>query len=122
MFEYPLEYPFGHPDPGQDVLWRCEVTRYSVVIDADAERFGVSRPHPEMQWFRVVKRTRCGARLECGRFVRLTAHKRWACQTQQEAIESFVARKNAQIRILSAKLERAKEDLVSFPTGTFINV
>jgi hypothetical protein len=43
--------------------------------------------------------------------VLLTANKRWACPTQEEAIESFIARKQKHIRILMANLKRAEEEL-----------
>lgn len=106
-----LHFTFGQPPEGVDVLWRVEAKRYSYTIDADANRYGVSAPRLEATWWRVKKRTPKGARLYVGDFVLLTARKRWACNTLDEAIESFKKRKEAQIRILTAKLKAAQTDL-----------
>jgi hypothetical protein len=46
-----------------------------------------------------------------GKFVRLTAHKKWACNTEDDALESFKARKRRQIAILSGNLQRAEREL-----------
>lgn len=37
------------------------------------------------------------------KFVLLTAHKQFACETKQEALTSFIARKTRQLRILKAQ-------------------
>ena len=42
------------------------------------------------------------------RFILLSAKKKFACQTKKEALESFIARKTQQIRILSNQLDQAK--------------
>jgi hypothetical protein len=39
------------------------------------------------------------------------SHKKFACPTKEEALESFIARKKAQIRILRGKLEQAETAL-----------
>ena len=105
-----IHYPFGQPPEGVDVLYRCEAKRYSVVIDADADRYGVSAPRLEVTWWRVDHRTPKGAWV-AGRFVLLTAFKKWAAETEAEAIRDFVARKRKQIRILATQLQRAERDL-----------
>jgi hypothetical protein len=105
-----LHYPFGPTPPDTDVLFRCEAKRYSVCIDPDADQYGVTDPRLEMTWWRVEKRTPKGAWV-CGRFVLLSATKRWACETEEEALASFIARKRKQIRILSHNLSRAQADL-----------
>jgi hypothetical protein len=105
-----LHYPFGQPPDGVDVLWRCEAKRYSYVIDADSDQYGVTSPRLEMSWWRVSRRTPKGAWTH-GHFVLLTARKKWACQTQEDAIASFIARKNRQIAILTAQLRRATDEL-----------
>ncbi|WP_315740040.1 MULTISPECIES: hypothetical protein [unclassified Bradyrhizobium] len=110
-----LVYPYGRPPNGSSVLWRCEAQRYSVCIDPDADRYGVTDPQLEMRWHRIISRTPKGAWIS-GRFVLLTATKRWACPTEEEALESFIARKRKQISILSHKLHRAEQDLaLAFP-------
>lgn len=101
--------------PDFDVLYRCEAKRYSYIIDADLDLYGVTSPTLETNWHRVERRTPCGAWIDIGcgslRFVRLTARKKWACETKEEAIESFRARKKRQIRILARQLAKAKDDL-----------
>ena|ERR1700692_1678345 len=104
-------YPFGPAPKGIDVLWRLESKRYSICLDPEVELYGTSSPRLEMQWWRVSKRTPKGAQLEIGKFVLLTALKKWACNTEDEAIESFKARKKKQIKILTAQLNAAKADL-----------
>lgn len=105
-----LTFPIGQPPAGQDVLWRVEANRYSIVLDADADVYGVSDPTLEAIWYQVRKRTPKGARLDF-RFVLLTATKRYACNTIAEALESFKARRVRQIAILEGKLRKARQDL-----------
>jgi hypothetical protein len=105
-----LHYPFGPAPEGSDVLWRCEAKRYSVVIDPDADRYGVTPPRLEMCWWHVHRRTPKGAWIG-GKFILLTATKRWACETEAEALESFKARKRKQISILTSKLKDAEREL-----------
>jgi hypothetical protein len=82
-----------------------------MVIDSEREIYGVSDPVLEMCWWTVKRRTPCGARLVGGKFVNLNANKKWACNTQNEALESFIAKKARQIRILSNNLARAESDM-----------
>jgi len=103
-------YPYGPAPKDVDVLWRCEAKRYSVVIDPDTDLYGVTDPRLEIRWHKVIRRTPKGAWLG-DRFVLLTARKRWATNTEDEAIESFIARKHRQIEILKGKLKRAEADL-----------
>lgn len=103
-------YPFGPAPADTDVLWRCEAKRYSYTIDADADIFGVTDPRLEITWWRVDRWTPKGA-WAAGKFILLTAIKRWTCNTEEEAIASFVARKRKQIRILSTQLKRAEAEL-----------
>jgi hypothetical protein len=53
----------------------------------------------------VIKHTKCGAWLKLGdgshRFVNKTSRKRFACPTIEEALESFIRRKQRQITIYS---------------------
>ena len=80
----------------------------------------------EVMEFDVVKETRCGAWIHYGcqlfqpdvipprselKFVNFRCRKQFACRTKEEALASFVARKQRQISILNAKLRRAKEAL-----------
>ncbi|MEQ1950913.1 hypothetical protein [Mesorhizobium sp. CN2-181] len=103
-------YPWRRPKPDEDVLWRAEGKRYSYVIDADSDHFGTTPLQVEMHWYPVTKRTPCGAWIG-DKFVRLTARKRWACNTEKEALESYAARKKRQISIYEARLVEAKRGL-----------
>ena len=105
-----LHRPFGPTPPDTDVLFRCEARRYSVCIDPDLDLYSVTDPRLEMTWWRVDKRTPKGAWVG-GRFILLTATKRWACETEEEALASFIARKRKQIRILSHNLKKAEAEL-----------
>lgn len=64
--------------------------------------------------FEIIRRTRKGAWIEWDqpegkRFILLSARKRFACDNELDALESFVARKAAQSRILAGQLKRAGE-------------
>lgn len=61
--------------------------------------------------FDVAKITPKGVRLDNGRFVLSSARRRFACPTIDEARQSFIARKKAQIRIYSDKLACAERAL-----------
>jgi hypothetical protein len=116
LYQRVLHYPAGFPPGGQDVLWRCEAKRYSVVIDAEREIYGSSAPQLEMRWFPVVRRTPHGAWIDGNgigelRFIKLTANKRFAVNTQKEAIESYKARKEVQKKILQGQLDSLEEEL-----------
>jgi hypothetical protein len=50
------------------------------------------------------------SRKKC-RFILLNSRKKYACLTREAAMQSFRARKRAQIRILEHRLHRAKEAL-----------
>ena len=105
-----IYYPYGKPKEGEDVLYRLEAQRYSYVIDADREEYGTTAPRLEMHFYFVTKRTPKGAWIG-NQFVLLSASKRFACNTVEEAIESFIARKRKQIKILEAQLSRAQTEL-----------
>lgn len=111
-----LTHPYGQPPLQSHVLWRCELKQYSVVVDAERDLYGVSDPVLEMQWFRIVARTPCGAWITWGfggkdKFVRLTARKRWACETEDEALRSFVARSKRYRAVLRARLKIVEQGL-----------
>jgi len=116
--EVAMKYPIGKPKDGIDVLWRLDAKRYSIVIDADSDHYGVTDPQLEMWWYKVRKRTRCGAWID-DKFVKLTATKKWACATEADAIESFRRRKEVQISIYKNRLAAAKADLKLLEKGLF---
>ena len=59
----------------------------------------------------VSHHTPCGTRLKNGKFVLKSANKKYACPTTEEAMVSFIARKNRQIRILKSQLAKAEFSL-----------
>lgn len=105
-----LTFPWGQPPADVDVLWRVEAKRYSCIIDADADLYGVTDPVLEAHWYKVKRRTPKGAWLDW-RFILLTATKRYACSTVEEAVASFKARRVRQIAILEGRLSVARRDL-----------
>lgn len=109
-----IQYPYGPPPAGVDVLWRCEAKSYSYVIDPETERYGSTSPVLEMRWHRVKRWTPCGATLEGGGFVlldkRITSRERWS-RMPAEALVSFQERRKRQIGILKAQLQRAEFEL-----------
>lgn len=107
-----IHYPSLPPEDGQDVLWRAECRSYAYCVNADYDEWATTSPRLEVRWYRVIRRTPCGARLETGKFVNLRNHvKEWASETAEEAIRHLKARRKKQIRILSAQMASAKEEL-----------
>ncbi|UXS23114.1 hypothetical protein [Agrobacterium tumefaciens] len=109
-----INYPFGRPPEGVDALWRVEARSYSYVIDAEAEEYGTTSPVLEMYWFRVKRWTKCGARLDWGKYVNLDkniSRREWASRTEAEALASFKARRARQIAILEGQADRARREL-----------
>ena len=107
---YKLDFPWGQPPPNTDVLWRIDDKYYSVVIDPDMDRYGTSGPYIEARWYEVKKRTPKGAWID-NRFVLLTARKTYACNTIDEALVSFIARKTRQHTIYQTRANKAKRAL-----------
>lgn len=68
------------PRPPMNCLYR-----YNIVIYADGPRVALCT-------FAIAHRTPKGARLQFGKFVLLSARKKFACETIEEARESFLAR------------------------------
>lgn len=105
-----IHFPFGRPPEGADVLWRCEVNRYSYVIDADRDEYGTTDPRVELRWYYVERRTPKGAWL-AGQFVLLSHRKRFAAPTAEEALADFAGRRERQIYILEKNLRKAQSEL-----------
>ena len=69
--------------------------------------------------FKVVRRTKKGVWIMLGygfahqglRFILSGTRKKFAAPTKKEAMESFVARKKAQLRIYEARANQARESL-----------
>jgi hypothetical protein len=117
----------------REVWYRYVDVQYAYV-DPDTDLAGPGRTDLQLKEFLVERRTpKCVVlRQTLGEFtsqethvVRLSARKRFAHPTKGEALESFKARKSAQIRMLEAQLDRARSalglarvlDAAAYPAG-----
>lgn len=94
-----IRYPYGPTPEGNKVLWRCELSDNEL---PDTVLL--------LTWHKVYKTTPCGVWLD-GRFVNLKRYKKWASETQEEAIEQFKHLKTRQLVILNGQLLRARRGL-----------
>lgn len=115
------------PTPSEgtgEVLYRYEDVHYSAGVDQFDNPLPGGRIRVELREYPVLKRTPKGAWIkECWkwsammpfpgeetrqdrgeRFVLLTARKRFAAETKEQALDDYKARKRRQIRILKARL------------------
>lgn len=98
----------------EDVLYRYVERRYSHGIDEYDNPLPGYSIQLDLHTFPVKKRTPKGAWInDYGnkRFVLLTAKKQYACNSQEEAKDSFIFRKKRHISILTAQLTSAKRAL-----------
>lgn len=89
-------------------MYRYEERRYAPSLDErDNPIPGSGRTEIILMEFKVIRSTPKGVWIgDWGdRFVLLSARKRYACPTIEEALESFLARKRRQARILEKQLE-----------------
>lgn len=103
-----IYYPFRQPPEGADVLWRVEDRRYAACIDPDGDVWGSTPLQAEARWYHIRKRTPKGAWIG-DRFILLTARKKFACETLEEAMKSFLARKTRQASIYRHRLKDAEQ-------------
>jgi len=75
---------------------------YSTNIKVILQEFPITKTTPKGVWIN---------NLGIPRFVLLNAYKRFACPTKEEALESFMARKTRQIKILAEQSQIACEAL-----------
>lgn len=101
------------PKDGDDVLWRCESLVYSYVIDADREEYGTTAPRLEFMPWPVVRRTPKGAWIQFAdgfgrteKFILLSARRRFAANTQIEALADFRDRRRRMRYVLTNKIAR----------------
>lgn len=112
----------------EPVLWyRYEDVQYAPRLDENENAMDSGMLSVELRSFAVAKTTPKGVWLRQfggdDRFVRREARKRFACPTQKEALESFIARKERQQSILSAQLNRVTSALFiakNRPGRTFV--
>lgn len=97
-----------------EYAYRIESKFYAPSLDEFDEPVGRSQQVLEVHKFQITKVTAAGIWIDHWRgpkFVLLTAHKKFACLSLEEAKKSFKARKKTQIRILCNQLQRAEEAL-----------
>jgi len=97
-----------------DKVYRYEDTLYS---SGDYE-YSKVYVKVELREYDILKITPTGIRVgysifgdHPGRFVNLKAHKKYVCLTKEEALKSFIIRKEKQIRILTSKILYIKDAL-----------
>jgi hypothetical protein len=92
------------------------------IYDCEYDEFGNRREMPvkdQQAWSRIdkypiIKRTKKGAWIEYEKaksgkkFVGFTTNKQFACETDGEALHSYIMRKQAQIKILGKRLEESE--------------
>jgi hypothetical protein len=103
--------------------YRYEATHYAAPADEFGESRGFGSTSIVLHEYEVARTTPKGVWLRIGfygdfaaldaheRFVLTSARKRFACPTKREAMDSFIARKKKEIRIYTARIERARGDL-----------
>lgn len=97
----------------QEVLYRFQEGRYSNGVDEWDNPYPGYTLRVRLIEYPIIKRTPKGAWIkpfmEPRKFVLLTARKKFACATVEEALESFKARKNIYISILLSRVHMAEE-------------
>ena len=111
--------------PDLKVLYRYEDVQYAAPLDEFDQPVGRGRVSVSLYAFPIMKRTPKGVWISIyvgkERFVRLNATKHFACPTLEEAKQSFIARKKAQIRIYEARIYAAERALTAvLPTEPLI--
>lgn len=94
-------------------LYRYEARKYSqcTIGVCGGETYGSTPPILECFEFEVTRETPAGYWVDVwgeNKWVSKSSRKRYAHQSKPEALASFVARKNRQIRVLSAQLRDAE--------------
>lgn len=102
--EYLYRYDESTISRGLD-QWEDPLPGY--VLKLHLEQFEILKRTPKGAWIRRYKFKLFGSSKN-KRFVLLTARKKFACPTKDEALESFKARKRRQIEILEHRLKKAK--------------
>lgn len=93
------------------VFYRYVDVAYAPMADEFGERRGSGDLKVELREYPLVRRTPKGVWIDDyghERFVLLSARRKFACETKEDAMESFIARKRRQLEIYNARAERAK--------------
>ncbi len=98
-----------------DAFYRYEVTRYAAPLDEFDNPVGGGTLRLRLDTYQVVRKTPKGVWITDGlskdKFILLSAKKRWACPTKEEAAVAFAARKRRHISILKGQMETAEQAL-----------
>ena len=104
----------------ENVLYRYDDIQYAPPLDEFEYPIGEGRLTVRLSSFVILRRTKCGAWITGpmgeDKFVNLERHKKFACETVESALDSFVARKKAQARIHSKAAARA-EKAIAYALG-----
>jgi hypothetical protein len=96
----------------KNYLYRYQEQSYSNGVDQFDDSLPSYQLKVNLHKYQIIKETPKGVWIKRNyikdKFILLTAKKKFACRTKEEALESFIARKNRQIEILSGQLEIAK--------------
>lgn len=98
----------------RDTAYRYDSVRWAAPLDEFDNPVGRGRLSVELRKFKILSRTKCGIWIDHHgekKFVNLTLNKKFACESEELARESFVRRKKRQISILSSQLEDAEKAL-----------
>lgn len=93
-------------------MYRYEARRYAAMLDEYDNPMGPSRIELVLKTYDITKTTPCGVWVDRHgdkKFVSLRSKKRFACPTEVEALQSFLARKSRHISILTAQIRSAEE-------------
>jgi hypothetical protein len=94
-----------------EFLYRYVDRMYASSIDEFDNPSGPPSVGVTLKKYLIIRRTPKGAWIDdygLERFVLLTAHKKFACETPEEALQSFIARKERQLLILGNKTKIAQ--------------
>lgn len=106
-----------------DIFYRYNEIHYAPPLNEWESPIGEGKVAIYLVEYKVIKHTKCGVWIqgshdlerytlvERKRFVLLSARKKFACPTIEEAKESFIARKKRQIKILKSQLRKAESAL-----------
>jgi hypothetical protein len=97
-----------------DTYYRYDDVRYAGGVDEYGNTIrGDGRTDIVLREYAVLKETPKGVWIDAyGRkFIRTNALKHWACWSKEAALHSFIARKEKQLRILTAQQDMVKDAL-----------
>jgi hypothetical protein len=106
--------PVATPIPKPEILYRYDAVVTAPLLDEFENPMGRSGIALYLHRYRVIRHTPKGVWVKTGwgdkakRYILLTARKRWASPTRQEAWESFIARKTRQQNILYNQMMQAE--------------